>query len=236
MPAVKDNVIKVQAAIGRACARSGRDPALVRVIAVAKNRTIEQIRQAVSGGITDIGENRVQEALSKYGGVPQTGFNRQRVRLHMIGHLQTNKVRDAVRIFDLIHSVDSLRLAQEIDARAARIDKVQDILLEVNISEEAAKSGVRYDEAFDMAVRLRALAHIRLLGLMSVAAVVNDPQEARPFFGKLRTLFNDINTRAPAASQQEPLRILSMGMSQDYEVAVEEGATMVRIGRAIFDG
>jgi PLP dependent protein len=217
---ISDNVHRIQARITQACGRVRRDPAGVTLVAVTKGRTVEDIRQVLAAGISDIGENKVQEAVLKYKELLVLGHEPSHIKWHMIGHMQTNKVKDAVRIFDLIHSVDSLRLAQEIDKQAAKIHKVQDILIEVKTSHEATKFGVPVDEVLDLREAVAQLPNVRLLGFMTMAPVGISQEEARPYFRIIRSLGKTG---------------LSMGMSDDFEVALEEGATMVRIGRALFE-
>lgn len=213
-----DNVRRVQARIAAACGRVHRDPAGVMLVAVTKGRPIEDILQVLSAGVLDIGENRIQEALEKHRALKSTGQYPGQVRWHMIGHLQTNKVKDAVAISALIHSVDSLKLAQEIDTQAAKISKKQDILVEVKTSGEPAKYGIHPSELSALIAGIAQLRNVRLKGLMTMAPAA-DEVSARQCFRTLR-------------SMGQP--VLSMGMSDDFEAAVEEGATIVRVGRALF--
>lgn len=244
---IKDNILKVRERIAAVCAGSGRDPASITIIAVSKGRTVEQIKEAIDAGITNIGENKVQEALEKFNRLSTILRHAQdasskdtersrsvdyRLSIHMIGHLQTNKVKDAVKIFDLIHSVDSLRLAREIDRQSVKINKVQDVLIEVNTSGEAAKFGLKPDEAPEVIKEISQLKNINVKGLMTIAPVIDNPEQARPYFKELRQLRDEIYELRVTSYE---LRILSMGMTDDFEAAVEEGATIVRIGRAIFD-
>lgn len=209
---IADNVRKVKEHV----------PKGVVVVAVAKNRSLNEVKAAVAAGLNNIGENRVQEALLKY-----SDFRPE--KLHMVGHLQTNKVKDAVKLFDLIHSVDSVHLAREIDKQAKNLNKVQEILLEVKTSPEASKFGFS-PEVVEQAVKeLICLRNIKLRGLMTIAPLSRGPEEARPYFRQLREIRDNIN-------EQNELNVLSMGMSDDFEVAIEEGATMIRLGRAIFEG
>ncbi|MFA5177751.1 MAG: YggS family pyridoxal phosphate-dependent enzyme [Candidatus Omnitrophota bacterium] len=221
---IKDNVFEVRERIASACRRAGREPASVKLIAVSKNRSIEKIREAVASGITDLGENRLQEALLKYND-QQLSSSTAPLRWHMVGHLQTNKVKEAVKVFDLIQSVDSLRLAQEISREALKINKVQEILLEVKISPEATKFGLKPEETPGVIREVSALKNIKISGLMAIAPIVKTSQEARPYFRILRNLRDQIDSKL----------ILSMGMSDDFEAGIEEGSDMVRIGRAIFE-
>lgn len=230
-----DNISAIRDKIKEAAEKSGRDPALIKLICVTKSRSTEEINEAVNCGISDIGENKVQEAIVKRKALFPEPYTLNPVKWHMIGHLQTNKVKDAVRIFDLIHSVDSLRLAKEIDGQAARINKIQDILIEVNTSGEETKFGIKSAELTELVKNISALKNIRLQGLMTIAPIVKDKEEARPYFSKLRQLQGELNN-LPFTNYHLPITELSMGMTQDYEAAVEEGATMVRIGTAIFEG
>ncbi len=216
---LQDNIQRIMVRIAAACSRAGRRPEDVRLVAVSKGRSVSQMQEAVGAGITDIGENKVQEALLKFNRVSGVSW-------HMVGHLQTNKAKEAVRMFGLIHSVDSLHLAIELDKQAGRINKIQPILLEVNVSGEAAKFGVRPEEAQDLAARIAGLKNLELKGLMTVAPAAQDPQTVRPVFKGLRELKERIGG----------LSVLSMGMTDDFEVAIEEGSTLIRIGRAIFEG
>jgi len=215
---IKENLASIRERIEKAAKSCDRDPASIKLIAVTKEADLDQIKEAIARGITDIGENRIQDAIGKYNVLGNT------IKWHMIGHLQTNKVNKAVEIFDLIHSVDSLRLAEAISKEATKIDKTQDILVQVNASGEESKFGISPKEAKPLIEQIIALSNIRVLGLMTMAPFVDDPEETRPCFKKLKELSGEI---APATE-------LSMGMSQDYEVAIQEGATMVRIGSAIF--
>ena len=223
---IKENILKIRERIALTCSRVNRDPGLITIVAVSKGRTPEQIKQVIDSGITDIGENKVQEALVKYNEITNKRVSGSRINWHMVGHLQTNKAKDAVRIFGLIHSVDSLHLAGEIDRQAGKINKIQDILIEVKTSAEPTKFGLKPDEIFEVIKGIAELKNINLKGLMTIAPLLANPDESRPYFSKLRKLRDKIN----------PTMVLSMGMTDDFELAIEEGATMVRIGRAIFEG
>lgn len=211
------NVRDVQRRIGEACERSHRLPSDVILVAVTKGVEAAAIRAAFDCGIKNFGENRVQEAEEKIG---QLSDLRKSIVWHMVGHLQTNKARKAANLFDIIHSVDSLRLA-EILNRCAQ--KPLPILIEVNVSGEVTKSGFAVDEVVKAVTEIRRLPNLRAIGLMTIAPMAVDPEEVRPVFRKLRELRDSMG-----------LEHLSMGMSDDFQVAIEEGATMVRIGRAIF--
>jgi len=227
---IPDAVAALSRRIRLACERSGRSPDCVKVVAVAKGRSADEISQALAAGLTDIGENRIQEALEKYR-VFQATPGLKPARWHLVGRLQTNKVRDAVRIFDCIQSVDSLRLAGAIDAEAARAGKVQDILVQVNASGEATKSGFEPGQTVEAVETIARFTHLNIAGLMTIAAQAGEPERARPCFRLLRELRDAAARRLPAGRGFE---ILSMGMSGDFEVAVEEGSTLVRVGTALF--
>ena len=215
----------VRSRIGLAAARHGADPGSIRLVCVTKNIGVERIEEVLAFGVKDIGENRVQEAVSKHGSIGG------RALWHLIGHLQRNKVKDAVRIFSLIHSVDSEPLARKIDEEAKRIEKVQDILVEVNISGESGKYGIQPRETPDFISRLSPYPNIHVSGLMGMAPMVDDPEKARPYFAGLKHMFDGLGSRH---IKNVEMKYLSMGMSQDFEAAIEEGSNMVRIGSAIF--
>jgi pyridoxal phosphate enzyme (YggS family) len=225
MGAVADNLSAVQERIAKAAARVGRDPAGVTLVAVTKTMPVEPIREAIEAGQRVFGENRVQEAQVK---VETLGRD---VQWHLIGHLQRNKVKYVCELFDLIESVDSVALARDIDARAARHDLVMPILIQVNIGDETTKSGVPAASALELVQRVATLPHIAIRGLMCVPPAVEVAEHSRNYFIELRTLAEKIAAeRIPTVSMAE----LSMGMSHDFDVAIEEGATMVRVGSAIF--
>ena len=230
---IEENIACVKNKIADAARRAGRNPDEITLVCVTKNIDAETAREAIGAGITDIGENRVQEALSKNRVLHKSLADARQcsvagelpnIKWHMIGHLQTNKVKDAVRIFDLIHSLDSVRLAEAIDKAAKNLNKVQDVLIEVNASGEPSKFGVSPDETEKLLRDISRLDNIKARGLMAIAPIVDNPERARPYFRLLRELKDRVNN----------LQLLSMGMSQDYEVAIEEGSNIVRIGRAIF--
>jgi pyridoxal phosphate enzyme (YggS family) len=217
MPDISENVARVRERLARAAERAGRRADDVLLIAVSKTVDVERIRAAVAAGVSALGENRVQEAKAK---IAELGHP---VAWHLIGHLQTNKVKDALELFDLIHSLDRLELAQEIERRAAARGRVVETLLQVNVAAEASKGGVGPDAVSEALDVIGKLAHVRVRGLMTIPPEVERPDESRPWFRRLREL-----------AERHGLRELSMGMSGDFEVAVEEGATMVRVGTAIF--
>lgn len=206
-----------------ACARAGRDPDTVALVAVAKNQPPEAVSAVAALGVGVIGENRVQEARAK---IPQCPG---RLRWHMIGHLQTNKARDAVELFAMIESVDSLRLAEELDKRAAQAARTLPVLLEVNVAGEASKFGYPPARLIEDLPRLNALRRLELHGLMCVPPLKPLAEQVRPYFRQVRELKARCEEILGA-----PLPHLSMGMSGDYEVAIEEGATLIRVGTALF--
>ena len=227
---MRENILTIRQRIAGASSKINQDPSRIIIVAVAKGRAVEQIKEVIEAGITDIGENRVQEAVLKYDAVRDTPYAVQ-PKWHMVGHLQTNKVKDAVRTFDLIQSVDSLRLAEEIDKHASKIGKTQNILIEIKTSSEASKSGLNPDGAIEVIKEIDKLKKINIKGLMTIAPLAADPEDARPYFRKLKELLNNVNSIL-----NTQYSILSMGMSDDFEVAIEEGANMIRLGRAIFEG
>jgi len=227
------NIARVRERIAAAARRAGRDPGEITLVAVTKTVPAHRVREAWELGITDFGENRVQEAVAKIPLVIPEGeeiLNRPPLRWHMIGHLQRNKVRHVIPLFDIIHSVDSVRLAREIDRRAGRAEKVMPVLLEVNVAGEATKYGFTPEGVVAAVEEIRQFPHLEIHGLMTVAPIAEDPEEVRPHFRHLRELRDELARRFPSIDWHH----LSMGMTDDFEVAIEEGATMVRIGRAIF--
>lgn len=222
---VAENLKAVMDRIAAAAKRAGRDPASVRLVTVTKTVAPERIREAVAAGAVILGENRVQEAREKIEALGAIAS------WHLIGRLQSNKAKYAVRLFDLIHSVDTIELARELDKHAAKTGKVQDVLVEVSIAGEASKAGMAVREAPALVREAAKLRNISVKGLMTMPPYSEDPEASRPFFSVLRELSEVIaKENIPGVSMDE----LSMGMSGDFEVAVEEGATLVRVGTAIF--
>lgn len=210
--------------IAEAALKSGRKPQDITLLAATKTVDIGVINHAIEAGINVIGENRVQEFLSKYEEYAP-------VCKHFIGHLQTNKVKDIIDKVSLIHSVDSYRLAEEISRQAVKRGITVDILLEINIGDEQSKSGFAYDEALDAVAKIALLEGIKIKGLMAIPPICEKGDQNRPYFAKMKKLFIDISTKKIDNSSMD---ILSMGMSDDYEIAIEEGANMVRLGTALF--
>ena len=216
---IKTRIEAVRSRIFEACRRSGRSEEDVRLVAVSKTISADVVAQGIEAGLDILGENYIQEAQAKI----ETLGNR--ASWHFIGRLQSNKAKYAVRLFDLIHSVDTLKLAKEIDKRAGTLGKIQPILIQVNISGESTKGGTATDEAGQLIDQVRALKNLDPKGLMTMPPFFDQPDRARPFFGGLREIRDKYSPDLPE---------LSMGMSGDFEVAIEEGATLVRVGTAIF--
>ncbi len=223
---MKERLLAIQERITAAAHACQRDPKTVRLVAVSKTIPAGVVRQAIEAGADILGENYVQEARDKF-----NTLHTYDVAWHFIGHLQSNKAKYAVRIFDLIHSVDSLKLARELDKQARKVDKVQSILIQVNVAQEASKSGITPSEAAALIGDVAQLDHIAIKGLMTMPPFFNNPEKVRPYFAALRQLSQKIEARnLPNVSMKE----LSMGMTGDFEAAIEEGATFVRVGTAIF--
>jgi PLP dependent protein len=218
---ISENLRLVRERIAKAALRSGRQPEEITLVAVTKRFGPEYVSAAIAAGVTDIGENYVQEASDKWSVIGSGS-----VRWHLIGHLQRNKAKNAVQIFDMVQSVDSVPLAEELGRRAVAAGKALDVLIEVNVAEEDAKFGVTAQAALEFASQVSQVEGIKLMGLMGMAPFVDDAEEARPYFASLKKIWD----RLPL----EQRRYLSMGMTHDFEVAIEEGANMVRIGTAIF--
>ncbi len=222
---IEENLACVINRIRQAKERSGRLEEEIILVGVTKNVAPELIERAIKAGLKDIGEIKVLEAQEKFEKIASGA------RWHMVGHLQTNKAKQAVKMFDLIHSVDSQKLAKILDEEAKQINKVQDILVEVNTTGEPTKYGINPNEVSVFLKSISVLKNIKVKGLMTMAPETEDPQTARPFFAMLRELKEKIKKENIPSIDME---YLSMGMSQDFEVAIEEGANILRIGRAIF--
>lgn len=222
---IKEQLEEVRKNIEAACKRAGRDPKEVTLIAVSKTKPVPMLEEAYEAGARDFGENKVQEIVQKKPELPED------IRWHMIGHLQRNKVHQVMGKAVLIHSVDSLRLAEQIETEAAKKDMVADILLEVNVAKEESKFGMMPEEVPEMVEQISLLPHLQIEGLMTIAPFVDDPEKNRPVFQKLYQLSVDIKKKN---IDNVNMSVLSMGMTGDYQVAVEEGATMIRVGTGIF--
>jgi len=222
---IKNNLRIINEKIKKAALKANRNPEEIKLVAVTKTVTIEQIKEAINVGVKIIGENKVHEAKEKY------HFLTSDIEWHLVGHLQTNKVKYAVEIFDLIHSVDSIKLAKEIDRRSLQFGKITNVLVEVNVSGEETKYGIKLEEVELFLKEISEFFRIRVRGLMTIAPMVEDKEETRPYFRKLRELSEEIKSKNIMNIKMD---YLSMGMTDDFEVAIEEGANMVRIGRGIF--
>lgn len=219
---IRDRLARVEERISQAALRVGRDGSSVRLVAVSKTMPVDAIRQALDAGITTLGENRVQEAKTKISLLSGSAA------WHLVGHLQTNKAKLAVQLFEMIHSLDSLKLAQELDKHGRQSNTVVHGLIEVNLGSEESKSGTTEEGVRSVLEGAKELSNLRIDGLMTIPPYLADSESVRPYFRRLRIL------RDKLEGEGWRLPVLSMGMSHDFEVAIEEGATMVRIGTAIF--
>ena len=222
---LKDNYTNVENRISKACARAGRDRSEVTLIAVSKTKPVDMLREIYDAGARCFGENKVQEICEKYDKLPED------VSWHMIGHLQRNKVRQVIDNAALIHSVDSYRLAQEISVQAQKRGITVPILVEVNIAQEESKFGISAGDTVQLVEEIAVLPNLRIQGLMTIAPATDDPEDNRAYFRQIKQLSVDIKNKN---IDNVCMEILSMGMTGDYEVAIEEGATMVRVGTGIF--
>lgn len=222
MSTIRENLLQVMERIKRAAQRAGRDPQEIKLVAVSKTVEVSRIKEAIDAGVSILGENYVQEAKKK---IEEIG---RQVEWHFIGHLQTNKAKYAVRLFDMIHSVDTLPLAEELNRRAEKEGQVIKVMIEVNLSGESTKFGTEEEKVFELAKKIFELRNLSLVGLMTMPPYFESPEMSRPYFIKLRQL------KERMEKEGIPLKELSMGMSNDFEIAIEEGATYVRVGTAIF--
>ena len=227
---IKERLSQIHKDIEAVCKRIGRNPKEIILVGASKYADAFAIKEAVAAGLKHIGENRVQDAMEKFVILDQEHVH---VTRHMLGHLQTNKAKTAVEIFDLIQSVDSIRLADEIEKHAAKLNKTMEIFVEVNTSGEEQKFGVPVDEVLPLIEEISRCEHIRLSGLMTMAPYTPDKGIIRKCFRDLRELFDAVEDEHATHPRVE-MKYLSMGMSEDYAIAIEEGSNMVRIGRAIF--
>jgi pyridoxal phosphate enzyme (YggS family) len=222
MSTIKENLLEVRERIEKAALNVGRDPEEIKLVGVSKTVETDRINEAIEAGITILGENYVQEAQKK---IEEIG---RPVSWHFIGHLQSNKAKYAIRLFDMIHSLDSIPLAEELNRRAEQADRMMKVMIEVNLSREATKFGTDEEMVLNLAKRIRNLNHLSLEGLMTMPPYFDSPELSRPYYIALREL------KGKMAKEGIAMRELSMGMSSDFEIAVEEGATYVRVGTAIF--
>ena len=226
MKAIKNNLEIINEKIKKAALKANRSPEEIKLVAVTKTATIEQIKEAINAGVKIIGENKVQEAKEKYQILTAD------TEWHLVGHLQTNKVKYAIEIFDCIQTVDSIKLAKEIDKRSLQFEKTTNVLVEVNVSGEETKYGIKPEEVEPFLKEISEFSRIRVRGLMTIVPIIEeDKEEVRPYFRKLRELSKEIKSKN---IKNVKMDYLSMGMTDDFEVAIEEGANMVRIGRGIF--
>ena len=222
---VAENLAQVQKNINESCSKINRDPNEVTLIAVSKTKPVEMLKEAYDAGARVFGENKVQEIVDKYDQMPSD------VQWHMIGHLQRNKVKYIIDKVSMVHSVDSVRLAEAIEKEAAKKDICMPVLIEVNVAGEESKFGLSVEEVLPFLEEISSYQHIKVMGLMTIAPFVENPEDNRPVFAHLRKLSVDI---AKKNIDNITMSILSMGMTNDYQVAIEEGATMVRVGTGIF--
>jgi hypothetical protein len=222
MSTIKENLLRVTERIERAARRVGRDPSEIKLVAVSKTVEASRIQEAIEAGVSILGENYVQEAQKKIEAIGHS------VAWHFIGHLQTNKAKYAIRLFEMIHSLDSFPLAEELNRRAEQVGQVAKVMIEVNISGEATKFGTDEEKVFSIARGILNLRHLSLEGLMTMPPYFDSPEMSRPYYIKLREL------KEKMIREGIPLKELSMGMSNDFEIAIEEGAIYVRVGTAIF--
>lgn len=227
---IKDNLEAVHSNIRAAAQRAGRDPNAITLIGVTKFADVPAINEAIRAGLCHLAENRLQSAQEKF---PLLETGGRKITRHMIGHLQTNKVREVLKLFDLVHSVDSRRLAEEIQKRAEAAGQVADVLVQVDIAREETKFGLPEGELDELAAFLEQCPNIRTRGLMTMAPLTEDREAIRSVFRRCRGLRDRMMAAYPSSGRVR-MQELSMGMSHDYEIAVEEGATMVRVGSAIF--
>ena len=222
---IADNLARILERINLAATRAGRNPEDIRVVAAAKGQGLQQIQEAIQAGIRIIGHNYMQEA------VREAPLNDTAVKIHMIGHLQKNKVTKAVELFDVIETVDNLALASALERRASAVNRTIGVMIQVNLAREPQKSGVAEENLEELVYAIRPLSSIKLIGMMTMPPFFDDPDRARPFFARLRTLKEHLIASGIAVPE---MKELSMGMTGDFEAAVEEGATLVRIGTALF--
>ncbi len=221
---IENNLKQIRTNINNACLRVGRNPDEITLVAVTKTVDMDIVNLSLEYGINDVAENKVQEVVRKF---PELAKS---VKKHMIGHLQRNKVNKVISEVDIIESVDSIRLMREIDSRAASINKIMDILIQVNIGKEENKHGFAEEEVIEAVETAITLENIRIVGLMAMAPMFDDSEKTRPYFKKMKKLFDKLKKM----DYNIEMKVLSMGMSGDYEIAIEEGATSIRIGSAIY--
>lgn len=225
MESIKNNISAIKEEIKQACLKSGRSPEEITIIAVTKTIDVERINYAVDCGLSNLGENKVQEIMDKYDAVTKG------VKWNLIGHLQTNKVKYIIDKVELIHSVDSIKLAEEISRRAEKNNLIKDVLVQINVAMEETKFGINIEDAVDFVKSASVFNNIRIKGLMTIAPYDEDVEKVRPVFRQLKKKFDEL---AQMNIPNTEMKYLSMGMSNDYNIAIEEGANMIRVGTAIF--
>ena len=233
MSAVKENLLMVTERIERAARKAGRDPKEINLVAVSKTVEVARIKEAIEAGVSILGENYIQEAQKKIEEIGRPACTERfgegkSLSWHFIGHLQSNKAKYAIRLFDMIHSLDSHPLAEELNHRAEQADRVINVMIEVNLSKETTKFGTDEDRVLNLAGKIQTLQHLSLEGLMTMPPYFDSPEMSRPYYIALREL------KERMVKEGIPMKELSMGMSHDFEIAIEEGATYVRVGTAIF--
>lgn len=225
MESIKNNISAIKEEIKQACLKAGRSPEEITIIAVTKTIDVERINYAVDCGLSNLGENKVQEIMDKYDTVAKG------VKWNLIGHLQTNKVKYIIDKVELIHSVDSVKLAEEISRRAEKNNLIKDVLVQINVAMEETKFGINIEDAVDFVKSASVFKNIRIKGLMTIAPNYEDVEKVRPVFRQLKKKFDEL---AQMNIPNTEMKYLSMGMSNDYSIAIEEGANMIRVGTAIF--
>ncbi len=233
MSQIKENLLRVMEKIEKAARKAGRDPNKIKLVAVSKTVEAARIKEAIEAGVSILGENYVQEAQKKIEEIGRPACTERSgegmsVSWHFIGHLQSNKAKYAIRLFDMIHSIDSLPLAEELNRRAEQADRLTKVMIEVNLSREATKFGTDEERVLNLAKGIQNLKHLSLEGLMTMPPYFDSPEMSRPYYIALREL------KEKMIREGIPMGELSMGMSNDFEIAIEEGATYVRVGTAIF--
>jgi len=226
MQSIKDNLDKINKQILDTAMSSGRNPENIRLIAVSKRKSVEAVMEAIKAGAKHFGENYIQEAIDKIDAI-----GKDTACWHFIGHLQSNKAKFAVKYFDYIHTVDTIKLAREIDKQAGKISKIQDILVQINIGEENTKSGIKIDDTLKLITQIHTYKNIAVKGLMCMPPYFLDPDQARIYFQQLVRIKDEILDKK---YETVSMKHLSMGMSNDFKVAIEEGSTMIRVGTSIF--
>ena len=222
---IKENLIKLKEKIERAAERAGRDPKEIKLVAVSKTVPPSRILEAIEAGVSILGENRVQEADAKIEAIGHS------VSWHLIGHLQSNKAKKAASLFEAIHSIDSVKIARKLDSYLEALGKKMEAFIQLNLGGEETKSGITEEELPTLLTEINKLSHLKVIGLMTIPPFLPNPEDVRPYFKRLRELRDEVNRKGiPGIHLSE----LSMGMSHDFEVAIEEGATFIRVGTAIF--